>query len=217
MPNPTDDEVRLDSHVRSLKQALDEAKNREADRNDVVVDLKAAERARLELLAEELRPLFSEIDDSDERFDFALTKGERPRLWIDMTSFVAMGHDKRYYRFLKDTRMGRIVLAETDDMSKAADIVSQYVAEKVLERERALDGEWVSLKDNPLADKIAEPTKVAKSTMDSRGKAIASAQSVSGIPKNPGRWQGILWFIFGAILSVATIAALAFLVVPDAF
>ncbi len=214
MSIPTDDEARLDSHVRSLKQALDEAKNREADRNDVVVDLKLAERARLDLLAEELRPIFNEIDDSDERFDFALTKGERPRLWIDMTSFVAMGHDKRQYRFLKDTRMGRIVLAETDNKDKAADIISQYVAEKVLERERALDGEWESLRDKPVLAK------------DDGGKTLASTentstQNASAIIQNPGlkpnRWRGILWFLLGAVLSVATIAALAFVLVPDAF
>ncbi len=149
MSNSKDNDRINTGKVRSLKEALDYAKNREADRLDVVVDMKAAEQARLELLAKELQPVFDEIEDADQRFDFALSKGERPRLWVDMTSFVAMGHNKRSYRFLKDTRMGRIVLAETLDMEKAADIVSEYVADKVLERERAMDGEWEVLRKSP--------------------------------------------------------------------
>ena len=66
---------------RSLKEALYVVRNRQADRDDVVVDMKAAEESRLELLADELRPLVSEIDPADERFEFSLTRGERPRLW----------------------------------------------------------------------------------------------------------------------------------------
>ena len=84
---------------RSLKATVSAIKNRRADQEDVVVDMKAAESARLELLAAELQPIIDDIDETDERFDFALSKGSKPRLWIDMSSFVAMGHDKRSYRF----------------------------------------------------------------------------------------------------------------------
>lgn len=43
--------------------------------------------------------------------------------------------------------MGRIVLAETNNMSRIADIVSNYMAEKIVERERMIEGEWQSMKD----------------------------------------------------------------------
>lgn len=190
----SNDELISSDNSRNLKDALALVKNREADRDDVVVDMKAAERTRLELLADELRPVIEDIDETDERFDFGLSVGERSRLWIDMTSFVAMGHDKRSYRFLKDTRMGRIVLAETSDMNKAADIVSEYIAEKVLERERMLEGEWIALKN---------------------GKTLARDADTNGAPK-PSRWRAVFWFLFGALCCVAALVAATLVFAPDA-
>ncbi len=196
----SENDNKLESHVRSLKKALADAKNKAADRMDVVVDMKEAERARLEILAEELRPLINDIDDADERFEFGLTKGDKPRLWIDMTSFVAMGHDKRRFRFLKDSRMGRVVLAETDNMDKMADIISEYVADKVLEREQILEGEWVSQKSVP----TSVPVNVSQEVLPRQ-------------KKKQGGWRGTLWFLIGAICSAAALAAAAFFLVPDAF
>ena len=46
-------------------------------------------------------------------FDRGISRGETPRLWIDALAHVAMGRDKRLYRFLHDSRMGRRVLAES--------------------------------------------------------------------------------------------------------
>lgn len=177
---------------RSLKEAIKAVKTRIADQQDVVVDLGESERARLELLAAELRPLFEEIDETDERFEFAIATGERPRLWIDMTSFVAMGHDTRSYRFIKDTRMGRIVRAETSDMSKMADFVGEYIAEKVVERERMIEGEWIDQRE---------------SEQEGEEKTI--------IPEK--RRSGFFWFVIGLLSAFAIMVGAAFLMVPDAF
>ena len=84
---------------RSLAAALSEVKNRQANQDDVVVDMKEAELARLELLSNEIRPLFEELDDDNDLFEFGLSNGKPPRLWIDMTAHVSMGHDRRTYRF----------------------------------------------------------------------------------------------------------------------
>jgi hypothetical protein len=51
-----------------------------------------------------------------------------------------MGRDRRTYRFLKDTRVGRVVLAESTDMKTVADQVTRYVAERVVERQRQMEG-----------------------------------------------------------------------------
>lgn len=176
--------------ARSLKQAIDEVKVRAADRDDVVVELREFDGARLELLADELRPLMNEIDETDTRFDFGLSRGEKPRLWIDMTSFVAMGHNKRGYRFIKDTRMGRHVLAECDEMEKMADIVSEYVAEKVLERERMIEGEWVSLKEKPAGSNKANE------------KTMVTAQP----KKQKSAWRSFMWFLMGIIFTLGAVA-----------
>jgi hypothetical protein len=52
-----------------------------------------------------------------------------------------MGRDRRTYRFLKDTRRGRVVLAESASIEPVADQVALYVAERMMERRRLIDGE----------------------------------------------------------------------------
>lgn len=130
-------------NVRSLRDAIRKVRTAEAERSDVVVELRDAERARLELLAEELRAVFNEVPPEDDQFIFSVAAGTPPRLWIDMTSFVAMGRDRRTYRFLKDTRLGRSVILETAKLEDMADTITQYVAERIVERERAMEGDWL--------------------------------------------------------------------------
>src|SRR3972149_4374665 len=96
----------------SLKVAVREARIEAAERSAVVVDLRDAEVARLELLNEALDPLFAEIPSEVDLFDRGVSKGDVPRLWVDVIAHVAMGPDKRQYRFVQDTRYGRTVLAE---------------------------------------------------------------------------------------------------------
>ncbi|MFK0690257.1 hypothetical protein ACFX5Q_18915 [Mesorhizobium sp. IMUNJ 23033] len=125
---------------RNLSDAIRDVKNAFADRDDVVVDLREAHRMRLELLAAELAPVFADVPADMDNFDFAVSSGLQPRLWIDAVSHVAMGRDRRTYRFLRDTRIGRVVLAESTDMKIVADQVTRYVAERVVERQRMMEG-----------------------------------------------------------------------------
>ena len=124
-----------------LAQSIREMKNALADRDDVVVELREASRMRLELLAQELAPVFEETPKDSEQFDFTISSGLQPRLWIDATAHVAMGRDRRIYRFVRDTRLGRVVLAETAEMKDVADKVTRYIAERMIERERVMDGD----------------------------------------------------------------------------
>lgn len=129
--------------ARSLKDAIRRVRTAEAERSDVVVELRDAERARLEMLADELRSVFAEIPEEHDAFVLNVAGGTPPRLWIDMTSFVVMDRDRRTYRFLKDTRLGRTVILETADIGDMADMIVNYVAERIIERERAMEGDWV--------------------------------------------------------------------------
>src|SRR6201987_2391314 len=121
-----------------LRDALRKARIEAADRTGVVVDLRDAEVARLEILNEALDPLFVQIPDQMDLFDRGISQGETPRLWIDVVAHVVMGRDKRSYRFLQDTRFGRIVLAESHDVPAIVDAVTDYVARRMIEREHAL-------------------------------------------------------------------------------
>src|SRR5437870_12843805 len=121
-----------------LRDALLRARIEAADRTGVVVDLRDAEVARLEILNDALEPLFAQIPDQVDLFDRGISQGDSPRLWIDVVAHVLMGRDKRIYRFVQDTRFGRTVLAESHDVSTIVEAVTGYVARRMVERERAL-------------------------------------------------------------------------------
>jgi hypothetical protein len=121
-----------------LRDALHKARIEAADRTGVVVDLRDAEVARLEILNEALDPLFAQVPEQIDMFDRGISQGETPRLWIDVVAHVVMGRDKRIYRFVQDTRYGRIVLAESHEVSAIVDAVTDYVARRMVEREHAL-------------------------------------------------------------------------------
>lgn len=129
------------SSPRKLSDAIREVKNAVADRDDVVVELREAQKTRIELLAAELAPVFAEVPAELDMFDFAISSGVQPRLWIDAISHVTMGRDRRTYRFLRDTRLGRVVLAESTEIKPVADQVARYIAERMIERERMVEGE----------------------------------------------------------------------------
>src|SRR5437870_7899012 len=127
-----------ESRPSRLRDALRQARIEAADRTGVVVDLRDAEVARLEILNDALDALFKQIPDQVDMFDRGISQGDTPRLWIDVVAHVLMGRDKRIYRFVQDTRFGRTVLAESHDVSTIVEAVTGYVARRMVERERAL-------------------------------------------------------------------------------
>ena len=127
-----------DMRPTRLRDALRQARIEAADRTGVVVELRDAEVARLEILNEALDPLFAEVPEQIDLFDRAVSQGETPRLWVDVVAHVVMGRDKRIYRFVQDTRFGRIVLAESHDVPVIVDAVTDYVARRMIEREHAM-------------------------------------------------------------------------------
>ena len=169
-----------DPRPMRLRDALRKARIEAADRTGVVVDLRDAEVARLEILNEALDPLFVQIPDQVDLFDRGISQGETPRLWIDVVAHVVMGRDKRIYRFVQDTRFGRIVIVESHDVAPIVDAVTDYVARRMVERERAL---------------VATPARAA---------------AVIEKPRRGGVWTFVLGFIVGAIalFGVALFASL---------
>lgn len=123
---------------RRLRDALRQARIEAADRTGVVVDLRDAEVARLEILNDALDPVFAEVPDRIDLFDRGISEGDLPRLWIDVVAHVVMGRDKRSYRFVQDTRHGRIVISDSHDVAATVDAVTDYIARRIVERGRAM-------------------------------------------------------------------------------
>jgi hypothetical protein len=139
-----------DMRPTRLRDALRQARIEAADRTGVVVELRDAEVARLEILNEALDPLFAQVPERVDMFDRGVSQGETPRLWIDVVAHVVMGRDKRIYRFVQDTRFGRIVIAESHDVPVIVDAVTGYVARRMIEREHAMVATPV---DEPVVEK----------------------------------------------------------------
>jgi len=67
-----------------LKDALNRARQQEVERSDVIVDLREAEIARLELLQDALREVFDAVPDDNDLLDCALVPTVPPRAWATM-------------------------------------------------------------------------------------------------------------------------------------
>ena len=124
--------------VASLKLAMRRARFDDAERLGAMADMRAARVGRLELLAEALQPLVAQIPEDVDLFDFGLMPGVNPRLFIDMIGFVEMGRDARTYRLIQDTRHGRTILAESESVPRLVEAATDYVARRLLERDKAL-------------------------------------------------------------------------------
>jgi hypothetical protein len=113
-----------------------------------------------------------------ELFDRGVSRGEPPRLWVDVVAHVDMGRDKRTYRFIQDSRYGRKVLAESSDVREVVEAVTKYVARRVIERERALAAD-----ERPLMQ-----------------GAVRDARS-----RRRARWRAVRAFIYGLLLGIAAV------------
>jgi len=171
------------SEAHPLRDAVREARIDAAERSGVVVELRDAALARLELLNDALDPLFQEIPSSIDLFDRGISRGDTPRLWVDAVAHVEMGRDKRVYRFVQDTRFGRTVIAESYEIPHLVDAVTHYVARRLVERERAL------------ADDVSSNQIVARRAAE--------------LDRRSRRWGAIRAFVLGLIVGVGALVVLA--------
>lgn len=181
MSEPNDNVTAFEKS-RRLSDAIREVKNATADRDDVVIEMREAERMRLELLANELAPIIAEVPADTDLFDFAVSSGLQPRFWIDAVAHVAMGRDKRTFRFLKDTRLGRVVLAETPDIKAVANAVTRYLAERIVERQRLMEGDIVEHGQRHASGASVPENAIA--IADARAKAASQMAVAQGDPES---------------------------------
>ena len=177
------DEQQKSEPVRNLGRAIRDVRVADVEQNSVIVELGDTERARLELLGEALADVEKELPDDMEMLTFQIVPGRKPRFWVDITSFVEMARDKRTYRFLKDTRLGRVVLSENADVEDTADAVTHYLAERIIEREKAFESDYLlgKMGKHAVDQSVVEQAKRAKAA------------------EERGNWSGVWWFLFGVI------------------
>ncbi len=187
------------STVNTLRQAMRRASIESAERAGVVSDLRSARFARLEMLQDALKPLNAQIPHDVDLFEMSVLPGLTPRLFIDIIGFVEMGRDARAYRFFQDTRHGRELIAESADIDRLIDAVTDYVARRLLERERAL------------AASVEEHRSPA-ATVDNDA-LVRRAEHVGSTPKPRSALDLIsaaFWFLIHVLGSVTFFLLLAF-------
>ncbi len=121
-----------------LAGAVRRVRVEDAEHSEVLAELRSAENARLEMMKEALKPILAQVPEEIDLFDTGLVPGEHPRLFIDMLAYIEMARDRRSYRFLQDTRHGRVTLAESETIDGMLEAVTDYIARRMVEREKAL-------------------------------------------------------------------------------
>ncbi|UIJ72948.1 hypothetical protein [Aurantimonas sp. HBX-1] len=184
--------------TKRLADAVRKAKIAAAHRSDVVVDIREADRARLEILAEELQPLLDELPPGEDLFDFTISGGMHPRLWIDGTANVMMARDRRTYRLVRETRLGRVVLMEAAEPRVIADRVTDYVAERIVERDKAFAAE------DGLNERMISPARPAKTPANDEPLRV---------PTPPSRAADVVvaltWLMIGVVIGAGILLAIA--------
>ena len=121
-----------------LGAALRRARIENAERADAVAELREIELGRLALLQSALQPVVRQAPPEVDLFDLSLARGDRPRVFLDMVAFIEMARDRRTYRFFQDTLYGRVLIAESPKIDTLVAACTNYVARRLVERERAL-------------------------------------------------------------------------------
>ena len=190
-----EDNVVPHERVRSLREAVQTARIADADRNDALEERRQAEYVRLELVMRELEGVFADALQKSDQFVFEISKGATPRLWIDATSHVVMASNIHTFRFIKDTRLGRIVLTETDVVEALADRVTAYIAERIVDQERTVEADWQIWRLNEQAQKEAAEAAA-------KAEAAKAAENDDEVQPSPPRQRGGGAVFFALVIGI---------------
>ena len=180
---------------RRLAEVVRDMKIAEADRLDAADRDGESARARLELLADELSEVFDEAGGEEAGFDFRISGGSSPRLWVDAATHVDLARDGVTFMVLRDGRNGRMLLGETSDVDEAADTVTRYIATRSLERERLMD-----------APAMAAAAPVAGAAGRGVRRDGEPRQVVVRKPSRFARFiRSIIWFALGALVGAGAL------------
>ena len=201
----------------SLQSSLRRARLESAERSESVDELRTADYARLDLLRERLEPVLAETPDDCDLFDLGIAPGEHPRLFVDMIAFIEIARDRRSYRFVQDTRHGRVVIAESEGLETMTRRVADYVARRLVEREKALAADAL-YRSGAASRAKATSTAFARETQvdgpeASAARAMRSVSGTTGQPRKRSRalqiFSRAFVFLIEALGSAAFFALLA--------
>ncbi len=191
-----------------LVAAVRRARVENAERADAIAELREIEMGRLALLESELKPLVRQAPPGVDLFDLTLSPGERPRLFLDMVAFVEMGRDRRTYRFFQDTLHGRALIAESQQIDRIVAAVTNYVARRLVERERALAAECDEARQpvEPAAEAAFRRPEPPRAKAEAQAPPAAFGEAPPGWGRRIGSAFAFLLMTLGSITLVCLLA-----------
>ncbi|MEP2944454.1 MAG: hypothetical protein ABJL18_01195 [Hyphomicrobiales bacterium] len=196
-------------NTRSLTETMQLIRKKEHARRFATANVHGQNRNQLSLLLDDLEDVIADIGDERKYFDFHLSHGEQPQLWIDETTFVVMSKGGAGFRLLKQTRAGRILLRESRGRAEMGEAVVHYIAERLshIENEQIHAQHVASSHDNKYAmpeNKIPE-----NSAPDNRMPDPAVMELEPTIIVRHSRLRSFFWFLTGFLTGALTLLALA--------
>ncbi len=202
-----------------LAASIRQARVENAERADAIAEARELEIVRLKALESALEPVVDQAPQGVDLFDMALTQSEHPRLFLDMIAFIDMALDKRTYRFFQDTRHGRVLMAESQSPETIVAAVADYVARRLVERERALTADpRVAEEPRPQAREASGPATWPIARPRPRAlhfppagasEPLAAAEPPKARPRRGFvRWLGDALSLFLMLLGSITLALL---------
>ncbi len=184
---------RLQPSIVKIRDAM-------ADRQDAMEQLRERDRVLLQALQEHLRDLAKDVPADADWVLLTLSNAEKPRYWVDATSHVSIDRDSRTYRFLRDTRLGRIVVRESDDVGAIGQAVADYLAERFVERDRAIDGDWLAIVQS----------RYHEEAQRREAERVETVEDVEPTPR-----PGFAIYLFGLLTGLAVMFGALYYLDPD--
>jgi hypothetical protein len=124
--------------AEAMQRARSQHQNETASPVDPVAPVLSSKQ-RLDALRKKLQPLYAAIPQEVEGIDLGTVRDEKPRLYLDMISFVDIQDDQRSYRLVQGSRNGPQVLLETTDETALITRITDYIAHRLIARDRILE------------------------------------------------------------------------------
>lgn len=124
------------AEVDALTKAMKDARLAEAVQLDAILNARDARILRLGALRDAVLPELQAHEEAKKFFDLNVVQGDKPKLWLDLISWVEMAPDPKNYQLVQTRETAEDVLFESADAAEMKGYIIRYMAHRLVERER---------------------------------------------------------------------------------
>ncbi len=128
------------SKADAFTQALKQARLAEAAQLEAVVSLRDARSLRLLALRDALKRDLAGHDEALGLFELNLQDSEKPKLWLDLISFIEMEPNPKTYRLMQDGPQGRESVFESTEAQAMHAQALRHMAHRLVAHDKQAAG-----------------------------------------------------------------------------